>query len=362
MKKEINIPNGWTYFIHGTNTSKWKENINVLDHFSTTSELSCITEQDAKEEIQNGISTTKDYSSGKGKPFEIRCLIYKDCIRHQDVNNLKDRLSPNEIKRLAKYYFNNIFGGRHECVPRKTRLIKIGKSEKNELTGEEKDVLWFVPEEFYDRYLEDCEKYPDRQVELTTKDKPLPSWSLDGYNLSKEQVDRIRGVPENYNAIQEIKAFTQKEYSGAFETTSIVKLEDKDIVKKILLSQGIDPNANINVFLSQYEDKEQGGEVYQLLMRDRKGRVKEVKLPVSKGESQIVTDRKVMARNENGNIILSPGINKKSPLSWALPDGTELNVLLNKGDIQLAKTENGRTSTIDSNILRKNENSQNRDL
>ena len=82
-------------------------------------------------------------------------------------------------------------------MPRKTRLIKIGKSEKNELTGEEKDVLWFVPEEFYDRYLEDCEKYPDRQVELTTKDKPLPSWSLDGYNLSKEQVDRIRGVPEN---------------------------------------------------------------------------------------------------------------------------------------------------------------------
>ncbi len=362
MKKEITIPNGWTYFIHGTNTSKWKENLDVLDHFITNSELSCITEKDAKLELQNGISTTKDYSAGIGKPFEIRCLMYEDCLRHTDTHNLKERLSKNEIKRIAKYYFNNIFGGRHECVPRKTRLIKIGKSERDELTGEAKNIFWFVPEEFYDRYLEDCEKYESRKVELTLKDEPLPSWNLDGYHLSKEQLDKIRGVPENYNAVEEIKEFTNKEYSGAFETSSIVKLEDKETVKKLLASQGIDPNANINIFLAQYEDKEQGGEVYQLLMRDKRGRIRPVKLPVSRGKENLVTDRKEMAKDENDKLILSAGITKESPLSWRLPDGTELNVLLNNNNIQLARTENGRTNSIETNILKKIDNTQSREI
>ncbi len=53
VKQTINIPNGWTYFIHGTNSAKWKDNLNILDSFTTDSELSCITEDEAREEMKN---------------------------------------------------------------------------------------------------------------------------------------------------------------------------------------------------------------------------------------------------------------------------------------------------------------------
>lgn len=53
VKQSIKIPNGWTYFIHGTNSAKWKYNLNILDGFTTDSELSCITEDEAREELKN---------------------------------------------------------------------------------------------------------------------------------------------------------------------------------------------------------------------------------------------------------------------------------------------------------------------
>ena len=361
-RTEVKIPEGWTYFIHGTNSDKWNINLDVVDNFITTSPISCISEEKAKEEQRQGANTTKDYSRGKGKPFEIRCLIYRDCIRQIDKYDLKSRLSVQEIDRVAKYHFKNSFFGRHECIPKNTRMIKIAKSEIDKLTGEEKKVFWFVPEEFYDRYLEDCEKYPDRNVEAITKDKPLPSWNLDGYNLTKVEKGRIikgavaEDIMKNKMAVEDIKEFTQKEYSGDFSTNSIVKLEDKEMIEKILLSQGIDSKANIGVFLVEHEDKEMGGKLYQLYMRDRKGNIKPVKLPTSRGKTQLATNRQAIAINQNGNTILSQGIIKESPLSWALPDGTELNVLLNNNQLEIGKTNKWKTETLKSTSLMKRQN------
>lgn len=247
-------------------------------------------------------------------------------------------------------------------------MIKIAKSEIDELTGEEKKVFWFVPEEFYDRYLEDCEKYPDRSAYAITKDKPLPSWNLDGYNLTKEDKDKIKNgvvaedVKKNKMAVEDIKKFTQKEYSGVFSTNSILKLEDKEMIEKILLSQGIDSKANIDIFLAEHEDKELGGEVYQLYMRDRKGNIKPVKLPISIGKTQLATNRQAISISQNGNTILSQGIIKESPLSWALPDGTELNVLLNKNQLEIGKTNEWRTETLKSANLLQRDNSIGKEL
>lgn len=245
-------------------------------------------------------------------------------------------------------------------------MIKIAKSEIDELTGEEKKVFWYVPEEFYDRYLEDCEKYQARSVEAITKDKPLPSWDLDGYNLIRQEKDKIRNGTDNYKvaedimknntAVEDIKKFTQKEYSGDFSTNAIIKLEDKEMIEKILLSQGIDSKANIGVFLVEHEDKEIGGKIYQLYMRDRKGNIKPVKLPVSRGATQLATNRQAIAINQNANTILSQGIIKKSPLSWELPDGTELNVLLNNNQLEIGKTNKGKTETLKSTSLMQREN------
>ena len=290
-----------------------------------------------------GISTTKDYSNGKGKPFEIRCIIYRDCVRHADSFNLKSRLSQKEIDRISKYHFKNIFFGRHECVPKKTRMRKIATSEINELTGEEKKIFSFVPEEFYDRYLEDCEKYPDRQVEIQAKEPALKSWDLRGYNLEPEEI----GKPEDYNAVEEINKY----YQDVHDTSAITKLENQEMVSKILMSQGIDPNAHINIYLTKQIDKEDGKELYQLVMRDRKGNIKPVKLPVSDGEKKVVTNRTPMTKDENGNIIYSTGIERKSPLSWKLQDGTEINVLSENGKLQIGKTFRGMSSVLESKAL-----------
>lgn len=49
-KTEVKIPEGWTYFIHGTNSDKWNINLEVLDNFIATSAISCISEENAIEE------------------------------------------------------------------------------------------------------------------------------------------------------------------------------------------------------------------------------------------------------------------------------------------------------------------------
>ena len=222
-------------------------------------------------------------------------------------------------------------------------MRKIATSEINELTGEEKKIFWFVPEEFYDRYLEDCEKYPDRQVEIQAKEPALKSWDLRGYNLEPEEI----GKPEDYNAVEEINKY----YHDVHDTSAITKLENQEMVSKILMSQGIDPNAHINIYLTKQIDKEDGKELYQLVMRDRKGNIKPVKLPVSNGEKKVVTNRTPMTKDENGNIIYSTGIERKSPLSWKLQDGTEINVLSENGKLQIGKTFRGMSSVLESKAL-----------
>ena len=123
------------------------------------------------------------------------------------------------------------------------------------------------------------------------------------------------------------------------------------MVSKILMSQGIDPNAHINIYLTKQIDKEDGKELYQLVMRDRKGNIKPVKLPVSNGEKKVVTNRTPMTKDENGNIIYSTGIERKSPLSWKLQDGTEINVLSENGKLQIGKTFRGMSSVLESKTL-----------
>ena len=50
IKKQVELPQGWTYFIHGTNSDRWNINLDVLDSFRTSSAMSCISEEKAQEE------------------------------------------------------------------------------------------------------------------------------------------------------------------------------------------------------------------------------------------------------------------------------------------------------------------------
>ena len=58
-----------------------------------------------------------------------------------------------------------------------------------------------------------------------------------------------------------------------------------------------------------------------------------------------------MTKDENGNIIYSTGIERKSPLSWKLQDGTEINVLSENGKLQIGKTFRGMSSVLESKAL-----------
>ena len=74
--EQILIPEGWTYFAHRTNTSKWDTNPFEGKSITLKKLMSVITERDIYEELKrNGFESPKGYSLGEGEPFEIRCLI-----------------------------------------------------------------------------------------------------------------------------------------------------------------------------------------------------------------------------------------------------------------------------------------------
>lgn len=356
---KVHIPKGWTYLSHGTNSTEWDQDLSTSDSFVTKGDLSCVDIENLLKELESGSNSVNNYALREGEPFEIRCLIYKDCVRHVDKDGLKQRLTKEEIKDIYKYYSS--FFGRHECVPRNTKLIKIATSEKNELTGEDRKVYWFVPEKYYEHYKEDIEKYPDRVVELATSEaskeqEQLPSWDLRNWNLTPEEVQEKK--PEMMNIEDALKEYNQ----DAFDVQNVSQINDSLIKRSLLEHYGMNPDSKIDVFLAELEDNETGENGYCLYMRDKNGKLKELKLPISKENSEVTVDSKLQAvRMEDNKKIYSPGKKTEGLVSWKLYDGMELTVFKTDGDqIKLGKTDQygreGFIETVNSkNMKDKNE-------
>ena len=72
-----------------------------------------------------------------------------------------------------------------------------------------------------------------------------------------------------------VKEQLNKEYDGVFSVENMIKIEDKEIISKILQHCGVSPSADVEIYLAEQFDKEQDDFIYPLYMVDKKGNVEQ---------------------------------------------------------------------------------------
>ena len=167
MSDSLNIPEGWTYFAHRTNTDKWEGNPIDNGSIHIKKIISAITENDIKQDVRHyGKDNIKVYSIGKGNPFEIRCLIpslayVRSFEGNDDIQNIV----------LNEYYFDkNNFGGargqRHPSIPKGEELKLIGIGNYDEIYENESTIIWTIPKRLMEFYKSELAKNNNREISL----------------------------------------------------------------------------------------------------------------------------------------------------------------------------------------------------
>lgn len=165
-REQILIPEGWTYFAHRTNTSKWEKNPFEGKSITLSKLVSVVTERDIYDELRrNGFEAPKGYSLGEGEPFEIRCLICSQMHLGQMSNQkIKD------IMMKEFYYDKNNFGGaygqRHHSIPKGEELVIVGFSDYDEVYDCDANIIWTIPKRFLEFYEEEVDKGEVRGISL----------------------------------------------------------------------------------------------------------------------------------------------------------------------------------------------------
>ena len=164
---QIIIPHGWTYFAHRTNTEKWE--IDPFEEKSITLKriMSVVTEREIYQEIEDyGIDHTLGFSSGKGEPFEIRCLI----CQLPYLRSMYDSMDIKNIMLKEFYFDRRNFGGmsgqRHHSIPEGEELVVLGIGEYDEAYDKEKKIIWTIPKRFIEFYKTEVERYQSRGISL----------------------------------------------------------------------------------------------------------------------------------------------------------------------------------------------------
>ena len=164
---EIFIPDGWTYFAHRSNTSKWESNPLGEQSIIVKKLMSVVMESDIYQDANNrGKNRMHGYSLGTGTPFEIRCLI---C----NLQYLRSLDNSSDIKNvmLNEFYYDrrNIggcYGRRHHSIPKGEELMVIGLGEYDEINECEQKIIWTIPKRFIDLYRKDIMKNNNRVIGL----------------------------------------------------------------------------------------------------------------------------------------------------------------------------------------------------
>ena len=178
--KQIIIPNGWTYYAHRTNTERWQEDPFAESSIIINKIMSVVTERDIYEDVSRyGKRSLKGYSGGKGKPFEIRCLI---C----DLKHLREMPNDSEMKNimLNEFYYDRrnlggCYGQRHHSIPPKEELVVLGIGNYDEVYERDSSIIWTIPRRFIEFYktemqsgeyrIIDLEKQESRQNDAVTR-------------------------------------------------------------------------------------------------------------------------------------------------------------------------------------------------
>ena len=163
--KNIIIPDGWTYFVHRTNTAKWDTNPFTSETIKLNKLMSTKTENDVLDEVKHfGRKNIVGYSNGQGEPFEIRTLICS-------LNYLKN--VEEDLKNIMynEFYFDRMnLGGargqRHPSMPKGEELFVLGYGNYDPEHGCERKIIWTIPSRFLSFYKNEIEKDNNRYVGL----------------------------------------------------------------------------------------------------------------------------------------------------------------------------------------------------
>lgn len=226
-KGEPVLPDGWTYLIHGSNTSQWNKNILKEDSFvvkGNEAGLYCVEREKAIENEKSGSNVSELHSEINSKEgesaFEIRCLIYKDLRRKKDREEFEGKLTSEEIEDINNYHINKPY---YPAIPNKTKLIKIATTEFDEITNTEKEILWYVPEDYLQHYIEDS----GLEIEQSKEDK-------EKYILNDKNIEIInengKGFKRETRKLDGIEITSSKEYdNGTYDKRSRVFVADKGV-------------------------------------------------------------------------------------------------------------------------------------
>ena len=169
---KIIIPEGWTYYAHRTNTERWEEDPFASNMIIVKKLMSVVTEREIYQELSNyGKNHLQGYSTGKGEPFEIRCLI---C----DLQYLQSLDENDEIKNimLKEFYFDRrnfggCYGQRHHSIPFKEELIVLGIGTHDEVFDNDKKIIWTIPRRFLDFYIREIKREKNRVIDIQRLNK-----------------------------------------------------------------------------------------------------------------------------------------------------------------------------------------------
>ncbi len=167
MADQIILPEGWTYFAHRTNTARWQEDPFSMDEIVIKNLMSVVTERDVYQELRDyGPTHFQSYSSGTGKPFEIRTLICTPlAVRSMSDDNPMKSIMYNEF-----YFDKNNFGGcrglRHHSIPKGEELVVLGIGDYDEVFDHDSNIIWTIPKRFIDFYKKELLKGTNRVIDI----------------------------------------------------------------------------------------------------------------------------------------------------------------------------------------------------
>ncbi len=171
---QILIPDGWSYFAHRTNTSRWDTNPFATDVITTNKLMSAIIESDIYYDLKTyGKDHLNSYNIGQGEPFEIRCLIPRlSHVRTMDEDD------PMKNIVLKEYYydkrnFGGAYGYRHPSIPPKEELAVIGIGNHDEVFDRESKIIWTIPKRFIEFYRKELQNGNVRTIDLNKYEEEL---------------------------------------------------------------------------------------------------------------------------------------------------------------------------------------------
>ncbi len=168
---QIIIPEGWTYYAHRTNTSRWDKDPFKMDIITTNKIMSVVTERDIYQELKDyGDNYLLGYSTGQGEGFEIRCLICTlPYLRTLDDKNEIKNIMLNEFY-YDKRNFGGCYGQRHHSIPPKEELIVIGIGNHDEVFDRDEKIIWTIPKRFLEFYQKEIGNKKNRLIDIQTTD------------------------------------------------------------------------------------------------------------------------------------------------------------------------------------------------